>query len=242
MLPAEQTPDFADLQAMQIFRYQWQIYQKFLAHDYLSNRAACAVLHAFLKQEVARSFDFLDLACGDASGVVDALQGTQVAHYTGIDLSAPALTYARKSLEALSCPSELDDDDFAAAVAKRTAPLDIVWISLSLHHLETGAKLKLMRDIARRMDNSGAFLIYEPTRMDGEGRPAYLDRFEAVGRKDWTALSIDEFNGALSHVRNCDLPETVSDWIALGQEAGFAQAAELYCSPDSLFRMFSYRK
>jgi hypothetical protein len=45
----------------------------------------------------------------------------------------------------------------------------------------------------------------------------------------------------MEHVRGCDLPETVSDWSALGREAGFTKIAELYRSPDDLFRLFSYR-
>jgi SAM-dependent methyltransferase len=231
----------ADGKAMEIFRQQWDLYQKFLEFDYLSNAGAYVALHRFLTAERARPFDFVDLACGDASGIVGALKGSQVAHYRGIDLAAPALDYAKKNLEALPCDVVLEQSDFAQAMRHRTQQADIVWISLSLHHLETPAKRDLMREVRNGLRPDGAFLIYEPTCDDGEDRPAYLDRFEDIGRRDWTALSADEFKEAMGHVRGCDLPETVSTWIELGREAGFSKIAELYRSPDDLFRLFSYR-
>ena len=40
---------------------------------------------------VAKPFAFLDIACGDAGQMKQALTGTKVGHYHGIDLSEPAL-------------------------------------------------------------------------------------------------------------------------------------------------------
>lgn len=230
-----------DETALEIFRNQWQIYQKFVAHDYLENAGAYAELSRFLNDNVARPFAFVDLACGDASGIVTALKGTEVAHYRGIDLAPPALAAARENLAALPCAVELEEADFVEAMRSNDAPADVVWISLSLHHLQTPDKLALMRLVRARLPEKGAFLIYEPTCRDGEDRATYLDRFEDIGRHAWTALTDKEFEEAMRHVRTCDLPERVSDWKALGREAGFAQVAELYKAPSDLFRLFSYR-
>lgn len=239
-LPQQETTP-AGQDAVEIFRHQWELYQKFLTFDYLSNAGAYVELHRFLTSEVGRPFDFVDLACGDASGVITALKGTKIAHYRGIDLAAPALDLAKSNLKVLSCPVELEQSDFTEAMRDKTRPADIVWISLSLHHLATPDKQKLMQEIRARMRSDGAFLIYEPTRDDGEDRPAYLDRFEETGRHDWTALSGEEFKEAMGHVRSCDLPEMVSVWEQLGREAGFSKITELYRSSDDLFRLFCYR-
>jgi SAM-dependent methyltransferase len=230
-----------DEKAVEIFQQQWDLYAKFLRHDYLGNAGAYVALKRFLDEEVARAFAILDLACGDASGIVPALSGTRVARYRGVDLAAPALFRAAENLKALSCPVELVEGDFVTAMRGSDKPADIVWISLSLHHLATPDKLTLMREIRGKLEGAGAFLIYEPTRRDGEDRPAYLDRFEAIGRREWTHLGKEEFNEAMGHVRTCDLPETVAGWEALGREAGFARCAELYRSQDDLFRLFCYR-
>lgn len=233
------TESVADSAALDIFQNQWNVYQKFLRHDYLSNAVACGELRRFLTTEIARPFRILDLACGDASGVVEALKATPVEHYRGVDLSAPALAYAQRNLSPLTCPVELDEADFTLALNGRPRE-DIVWISLSLHHLDTADKLAFMRSVRDNLDQDGAFLIYEPTRRDGEDRPQYLDRFEQIGRRDWTQLTGDEFAEALKHVRTCDLPETVSDWHDLGRRAGFSTSRELYASPTDLFRLFVY--
>ena len=80
-----------DETALDIFRHQWELYRKFLTHDYLENAGAYAELHRFLNDNVTRPFAFVDLACGDASGIVTALKGTEIANYRGIDLAPPAL-------------------------------------------------------------------------------------------------------------------------------------------------------
>jgi methylase of polypeptide subunit release factors len=72
-------------------------YSKLVDNDYLAHQAVRKVLHRVLLEQVNRPFRFLDLACGDASLTVAALQGTPVIHYHGIDLSAPALELARNT-------------------------------------------------------------------------------------------------------------------------------------------------
>jgi len=241
VLQHEPAAPVRDDKAVELFRHQWQLYRKFLDHDYLSNAGAYATLRRFLTQEIARPFRFLDLACGDASGIVKVLQGSAITHYRGVDLAQPALELAKGNLAALACGVTLEQADFVEVMHAPDAAADIVWISLSLHHLSTADKRALIRDARETLQADGAFLIYEPTRDDGEDRPTYLDRFEDIGKRDWTALSGDDFKEAMNHVRNCDLPETASEWVALGREAGFSRIAELYRSPDDLFRVFAYR-
>jgi hypothetical protein len=79
------------------------------------------------------------------------------------------------------------------------------------------------------------------TSPDGEDRNGYLSRFEQISRQSWTALTPAEWQALMTHVRTCDLPETVSSWIALGHEAGFRAGDELFKAPSDLYRMFCYR-
>lgn len=230
-----------DEKAVEIFRQQWQLYRKFLENDYLGNAGAYAELHRFLTDDIGRPFRFVDLACGDASGIVPALQGTNIKHYRGVDLAQPALELARENLKGLPCEVTLEQTDFVTAMRGHAEVADVVWISLSLHHLPTEEKGTLIREVRRALPPEGAFLIYEPTRDDGEDRPQYLDRFEDIGRRDWTALTAEDFKEAMNHVRTCDLPETAAGWQALGNEAGFTRVAQLHVSPDDLFRMYCYR-
>ena len=43
------------------------------------------------------------------------------------------------------------------------------------------------------------------------------------------------------HVRIADYPETVSAWLAIGREAGFAEARELLQAPYDLGRLYCFR-
>ena len=54
----------------------------------------------------------------------------------------------------------------------RPEPVDVAWISLSLHHLLAPAKLSLMREIRNVVGDRGLFPIYENATADGEDRDA----------------------------------------------------------------------
>ena len=102
-----------------------------------------------------------------------ALRGTQVRHYHGIDLSQAALELAAANLADLPFKVDLDHRDFVEAMLRRPEHADAAWCSLSIHHLATDDKLNLMQAIRRATGSRGIFLLYEPTRRDGEDRPAW---------------------------------------------------------------------
>jgi SAM-dependent methyltransferase len=183
----------------------------------------------------------MDLACGDASAIATALRGTNIAHYRGVDLAPPAIAHAKRHLEMLPCEVELELADFVEAVRDNSKPVDIAWVSLSLHHFPTPEKLSIMRAVRDLLSEDGAFLIYEPTCLDGEDRRDWLDRFEEAARRDWADLTPEELAESLNHVRTCDLPESVSEWAALGRQAGFSGMEERYRDPWDLFRLLCYR-
>ena len=115
---------------------------------------------------------------------------------------------ASKSLEALACPATLERRDFVAALRDRPEPVDVAWISLSLHHLLAPAKLSLMREIRNVVGDRGLFLIYENAAPDGEDRDAHLLRWERHYQL-CTTLTPQEYEGMHAHVRAYDFPERV---------------------------------
>ncbi|MBX9580101.1 MAG: class I SAM-dependent methyltransferase [Gemmataceae bacterium] len=235
-------PAVPDDRAVADFGRMWEVYSKAVDHDYFSHRAVAAELHRVLADEVGRPFRFLDLACGDARTAVAALPGTPVARYHGVDLSEPALAAARAAVAALPCPAELERADFVAAVRDLPAgAADVVWIGLSLHHLQTPAKADLMRAVRAVVGGDGRFLIYEPVCREGEGRPAFLDRFEATYRPLFAAMTADEWAAIMAHVRACDLPESPSGWAGLGRAAGFSEVRELFTDPPGMITLFGLR-
>jgi ubiquinone/menaquinone biosynthesis C-methylase UbiE len=238
---ASDSPTVGD-DAMEAFRDQWQVYQKLVDNNYLSHREVRDILHRQLAETITRPFRFLDLACGDASMTVAALKETPVTEYHGIDLSAPALAMAKKTVESLACRARLEQNDFVPAIRERTDPADVVYIGLSLHHLQTPEdKRQFMRAVRSAIGDSGLFLIFEPASLEGETRPAYLERYETFINAAWTALTPAEKNILWTHVRTCDFPEQPSTWTQLGHDAGFSEVQDLFTDTPQLLKVFSYR-
>jgi cyclopropane fatty-acyl-phospholipid synthase-like methyltransferase len=203
------------------------------------HREVYGLLREVLIAEVPAPFKLLDVACGDASASAMMLRGTTIAHYHGIDLSAPSLDLARQSLSTLPCRVDLHCCDFAQALGDWTAPVDIVWIGMSLHHLQSPEKQRLMADVYSALNGSGMFLIWEPTYLEGEDRAAWLARFSTL-RPQWAALSDEEFAEMESHMLAADFPETAQGWKTMGLHAGFGHAAEVFTMPSRMGRVFKF--
>ena len=228
-----------DAAALEQFQKQWATYQKLVDTDALSHREVGAILHDNLAA-LPKPFAFLDIACGDAGQMPAALAGTKVRHYHGIDLSEPALELAAKNLAGAPFEVELDCSDFVEAVTKRREPADAAWCGLSIHHLTTDGKRRLLQ--ALHGSTSDFLRIYEPTLAAGETRDGYLARFARVNRPAWPFLSDQEWEQIDHHVTTCDLPETAATWLALGREAGFARARELFSDPTGFYRVYRYHR
>src|SRR6185437_2553059 len=154
-----------DEAALEQFQRQWATYQKLVDSDALSHKEVGGILHQTLKV-IPQTFAFLDIACGDAGRMKQALGATKVKHYHGIDLSEPALELAAKNLAGVPFEVELDHRDFVTALTKRPEPADAAWCGLSIHHLSTEGKRDLFKAI--RGSTTAFLMIYEPTRLDGE--------------------------------------------------------------------------
>ena len=117
-------------------------------------------------------------------------------------------------------PFSLEERYFAAALRECTETAHVAWLGQSLHHLSTGGKLAVMCDIRRLLDGGGLFLLWEPTRFDGEDRDTWFHRMETRCRPWWTALTPDELDAMATHTRIADFPET-----ELGHASGFMTEA-----------------
>jgi len=226
--------------SQELFTEDWQVYRKMVDNDFLFHRGAYDRLRQLLNEEVNRPFSFLDVACGDASMTVDALKGTQLQSYCGIDISKQALNIAERNLLSLDCTIRLEERNYIEALDRWSDRLDIVWIGLSLHHLQAPGKLGIMRRIRTLMDNPGRLVIYENTSPDGESRAKWLERWDAQ-KSAWTAYTRAEWDHVAAHVHASDFPQTDAEWHRLGADAGFSSTTALFISPSDLFRLYCFR-
>jgi hypothetical protein len=229
-----------DAAALAQFQQQWATYGKVVAGNWLSHREIGGLLHATLNETFTKPFDLLDVACGDASMMTTALAGTRARHYHGIDLSKPALDLAARNLDGMPFEVDLDHRDFVEAMLGRPEPADAAWCSLSIHHLSTDDKRRLMTAIRGAVGARGIFMLYEPTLRPGEDRRTYLDRFARVNRQRWSVLTPPEWEQIHDHVVTCDFPETPAVWCRLGRDAGFGDVREMFVDPTDFYRLFRY--
>ncbi len=236
------SPDGAvlDAAALSQFQQQWAIYEKVVSENSLSHREVTGMLHAALADQVASPINFLDIACGDASIMPEALRDVPVRHYHGIDLSQPALELAAANLDALPCEVDLDHRDFFEALMSRTEHADAAWCSLSIHHLATDNKVDMLKAIRDALGAGGIFLLYEPTCIDGEDRSGFLERFQQINHRLWDYLSEPEWRQVWDHVSTSDFPETAASWLEIGRAAGFSVGRQLFTDPTEFYCLYRF--
>ena len=218
----------------------WRTYRKVLDLNYMFHREVYGLLRRTAIEAAPAGFSFLDIACGDAAATAGALRGSPVGSYVGIDISRPALEIARDELAGLDCPVTLIESDFRAALAGWQEPVDIAWIGQSLHHFLAAGKIAVMRDVRRVLAPGGVLMIWEPTTLPGEDRSGWVARLEGSSRPLWSGIDAAEWTTMVEHCRASDYPETEETWLALGREAGFAAAREVYAAPTNLARVYRF--
>jgi SAM-dependent methyltransferase len=216
-------------------------YQKVVRHNYMAHREVYDLLHDVLVSEAQKQFVFLDIACGTATGPAQALRGTNVGGYIGVDISGPSLEVTRQELNSLPCPIDLRRQDFVEAIKAWDEPVHVIWIGQSLHHLRRSEKQEFLRRARAILPADGLFLIWEPTCLEGEDREDWMERFRQI-RPEWPMVADDEFAAFDSHHRASDYAETAGVWIAMGREAGFSGVDELLIVPNELARVYRYRQ
>jgi len=229
-----------DAAALNQFQQQWATYGKLVSENSLSHREVTGMLHAILTDAFTAPFNFLDIACGDARIMPEALRDVPVRHYHGIDLSQPALELAAANLDELPCEVDLDHRDFFEALTRRSEHADAAWCSLSIHHLETDNKLDVLKATRDALGAGGVFLLYEPTRNDDEDRSGYLERFQQTNHPLWDYLSEPEWGQIWDHVSTCDFPESAADWLEIGRAAGFGSGRRIFTDPTDLYHLFRF--
>lgn len=225
--------------AQDMFNAQLATYRKVVRENLMYHREVYGVLRETISESMPGSFRFLDIACGDASASVAMLRTTAIGSYVGIDLSPPSVELARETVRALPCPAEVRCRDFVEAMAEWREPVDVAWIGMSLHHLQTEEKAGLMRRIHDVLPETGLFVIWEPTLIDGEDRMAWLGRASAL-RDEWAVVSDAEFAAMENHMLLADFPETAGTWLDMGVAAGFRRAEEVLLVPSRMARVFKY--
>lgn len=226
-------------EAVHAFFSQWEIYRLCIEHNTLFHREVGGILR---REWRARTdpFVFLDLACGDADLTAAALRGTKVSAYTGVDFSAPALALAADKISGLGCPRALEEADFAEFLRGNDERFDLIYLGLSLHHLERAAKRETMKDLRRATAPGGTFYMFEPVLHGGEGREGYVKRWTDAMDGPYDPFPEAARKALREHVNESERPESAEEYLSSARRAGFGTGDILFTDPGNFYSLFRF--
>jgi SAM-dependent methyltransferase len=221
------------------FFSQWEIYRLCIEHNTLFHREVGGILRREML-DGTEPFTFLDLACGDADLTAAALQGTQISFYTGVDFSAPALALAANRTAELGCPRTLHEADFTDFLRQNTESFDVIYLGLSLHHLEGETKREMMTHLHRATAPGGTFYLFEPFLQVGENRDGYVARWAAAMDGPYDPFPSAARDALREHVCESEKPESKDEYLSAARAAGFQDGEVLFTDPDHFYSLFRF--
>jgi ubiquinone/menaquinone biosynthesis C-methylase UbiE len=214
------------------FTNNWKTYQKVLTNNYMEHQEIYGVLHKLLTDHCDRTFSLLELGCGDASLTVQALLNTNIADYTGIDLSATALEIAQRNMTQIKCGQTFIQDDISKVLEELTQSqkqsFDVIMTSFVLHHLNLAQKDKVIEQISHLLKPQGVLVLIDIVRQEEEDRENYVKRYLENMRQNWSALTSQEISSIENHISTYDFPETQTTWYQLAEKHNFMRVECLY--------------
>lgn len=196
----------------EFFNEQWWLYQKVLRNNYMGHKEIYSILHEFLLRYDQKPLKILDLGCGDASFVSQALLNTTMNFYCGIDLSEAALEIARENMAKLPGEKLFIQGDLLELILQlgqnQDNSFDAILASFALHHLSLERKDCLIGQLPHLLKTDGVFLLIDLIRPSEETREDYIRRYLDNVRQDWFLLTPQEFLRVEEHISSSDFPET----------------------------------
>jgi ubiquinone/menaquinone biosynthesis C-methylase UbiE len=222
------------------FFSQWEIYRLCIEHNTLFHREVGAILHREMLERNG-PFTFLDLACGDADLTAAALRDTAISAYTGVDFSAPAVALAANRIAELGCPRTLHEADFTDFLRQNKESFDVIYLGLSLHHLDSAMKREMMTHLRRATAPGGTYYLFEPFLHAGENRDGYVARWAGAMDGPYDPFPEAARNALRDHVRESEKPESKDEYLSAARAAGFQDGEVLFTDPDNFYSLFRFR-
>lgn len=207
----------------------WAIYDQVLDHNYMFHREIYQdVRQVIAHRYAARPFAVLDLGCGSARHLAQALNGHVMTRYLGYDLSEAALAYAARNLAPWGAAVELRQGDLLEGLQAQQESFDLVFSSFALHHLTAADKAVFFQRAYRQLKEQGLLLLVDVMREEDERElQPHLDRYCDWLRSDWKTLAPKALDLLCDHIQNNDLPELPSELAAMATRAGFGEPVEI---------------
>ncbi len=220
---------------LQIFVKGWELYQKIIECNYMKHHEVVTALRSALAEVAKESLSIVEVGCGDAYAVGEALNGEQTIEYTGVDMSQHALDHARKNLMPRGWQLDLRVGNMFEVVPRLEAGIDVVLAGYSLHHFGSDRKEILLQRFRPLLNPNGKVIIYDLFRREKESREDYLERLLQSCRESWNEMSDEQMEQIHEHVRENDHPESLQSMKQLADHSGYDRCECVYRDEDEFY-------
>jgi len=202
-----------------LFIRNWNVYRKVVQANYMRHAEIAMEIRKAVA-EIDEPIRVLDAGCGDATVTLGLLKDKQIAMYTGIDLSGPALELAAAALQDQYIPYILEEGPIEERIPAFAGECNLLHMSYVLHHLPDVLKEELIHQCAAKLQRGGLFILVDVFRTTGQTREVYLENY--INRMhQWEALTATEKIDVETHIRSFDFPSDFTAMLQWLNEAGF---------------------
>lgn len=217
-----------DPKSYDFFLATWQVYRKIVDENYMYHREIFGEILKILGSDPQAPLTILDLGCGDAGTMRPVLERIPFSNYLGVDASLSALELARCELEGFGDRVELQCSDMLSYLRERpSSTFEAILVSFSMHHLDSEQKRDFLVLCKERLSPKGQLIVVDVFRNKDQSRLAYLDAYCEDMNQRWTALTPEDEQMAVEHVRTYDFPETLEDFLKLARESGLSHKSKV---------------
>lgn len=224
------------------FFRQWNVYQKVIAHNYMLHQEVASFLSTALAGLGNRGLRILDLGCGDAAMIAGLGPALSIESYRGVDLSGPALDFARKNLESLDCDKRFVENNFLNEIMSLSGEYDVIIAGYSLHHLSQDEKILFFQRAHALLGEGGRVVIYDLVRRNDESRSQYLDRLCRYYGENWHQITAEELEAIFDHIKNSDYPEQEGFFEKMATQFNYSCHVTEFRDADRLYDFFYLEK
>lgn len=223
----------------QIFIRNWEIYQKIIHENYMKHKELGERVQYHLSSLSVRTpINILDIGCGDAQQIAGQLKKLRVSAYTGYDLSAQAIEFAKQQFGSFT-NTNFNIGYMEELIKTDKQSYNLIYSSFAIHHLIDAQKQSLINECFSKLEQNGLFILIDIKRLPGQTVSAYQLSYADWIKSDWHALTEKEQLAIIDHLSTCDIPVETKTYTAYAIEAGFALVEEYEVDTKHALLVFS---